>query len=86
MISLNLGVIWEMSDKTFLSDLPRHYQDDKAVNRWTRELELSIVVPTFNEVSNVHELIRRIDGALAGISWELIIVDDCPAGNMRCVV
>ena len=73
-------------NETSLRDLPRHCQDDKAVNRWTRKLELSIVVPTFNEVSNVHELIKRIDCALAGISWELIIADDCPPGSVRCVV
>jgi dolichol-phosphate mannosyltransferase len=51
------------------------------VNRWARELELSIVVPTFNEVGNVHELIKRIDDALESIVWELIIVDDNSPDN-----
>ena len=41
-----------------------------------RELELSIVVPTFNEVANVRELIKRVEAALRGIAWELIFVDD----------
>ena len=38
--------------------------------------ELSIVVPTFNEAANVAELARRLDIALAGIDWELVVVDD----------
>ena len=39
-------------------------------------LQLSIVVPTFNERQNVRELIARLELALRGISWELIFVDD----------
>ena len=38
--------------------------------------ELAIVVPTFNESGNVAELVRRLDAALAGIDWELVVVDD----------
>ena len=38
--------------------------------------QLSIVVPTFNEIGNVAELRDRLDAALAGIDWELIYVDD----------
>jgi dolichol-phosphate mannosyltransferase len=37
---------------------------------------LSVVVPTFNERGNVAELVRRLDAALAGRSWEVIFVDD----------
>ena len=40
------------------------------------ELQLSIVVPTFNERQNVQELIARLELALRGIAWELIFVDD----------
>jgi dolichol-phosphate mannosyltransferase len=39
-------------------------------------LQLSIVIPTFNERQNVRELIGRVETALAGISWEMIFVDD----------
>ncbi|WP_344696828.1 glycosyltransferase family 2 protein [Sphingomonas rosea] len=39
-------------------------------------LELSIVVPTFNEVGNVGELVERIDRVLDGIEWEVVFVDD----------
>jgi dolichol-phosphate mannosyltransferase len=39
-------------------------------------LELAVVIPTFNEVGNVEELVRRLDQALQGISWEAVFVDD----------
>jgi dolichol-phosphate mannosyltransferase len=39
-------------------------------------LDLSIVVPTFNERQNVRELIARVERALPGLRWELIFVDD----------
>jgi len=39
-------------------------------------LQLSVVVPTFNERGNVAILVQRLDAALAGISWEVIFVDD----------
>lgn len=49
--------------------------------------QLSIIVPTFNEAGNVHELVHLVDGALAGIDWELIFVDDDSpddtAGSLR---
>jgi dolichol-phosphate mannosyltransferase len=38
--------------------------------------ELSVVVPTFGERGNVAELVRRLEAALAGRSWEVIFVDD----------
>jgi dolichol-phosphate mannosyltransferase len=38
--------------------------------------EISIVVPTFSEAGNVHELHARLSRCLAGEDWELIFVDD----------
>ncbi len=38
--------------------------------------EISIVVPTYNERENIPELVRRLDTTLAGIAWEIIVVDD----------
>ena len=38
--------------------------------------ELSIVVPTFNERNNVPVLIERLRDLLAGIAWEVVVVDD----------
>jgi dolichol-phosphate mannosyltransferase len=37
---------------------------------------LSIIVPTFNEQDNVHELVQRVDRCLPGIDWEIVFVDD----------
>jgi dolichol-phosphate mannosyltransferase len=38
--------------------------------------ELTLVIPTFNESGNLPELIKRVDAALAGVAWEMIVVDD----------
>ncbi|QUS40772.1 glycosyltransferase family 2 protein [Tardiphaga alba] len=51
-----------------------------------RPLQLSVVVPTFNERGNVATLVRRLDAALAGIAWEVIFVDDnSPDGTTDAV-
>jgi len=40
-------------------------------------LDLSIVVPAFNEAANIPELVRRTRAAVADLgAWELILVDD----------
>lgn len=38
--------------------------------------ELSIIVPTFNEVSNIRPLYDAIENALKGVDWEIVYVDD----------
>jgi dolichol-phosphate mannosyltransferase len=38
--------------------------------------ELSVIVPTFNERSNLEALAGAVDTALAGIDYEIIFVDD----------
>lgn len=38
--------------------------------------ELSIIVPTFNEVDNIFPLYQAINKALVGIDWEIVYVDD----------
>ena len=38
--------------------------------------ELSIVVPTFNERDNIPRLVEMLKATLAGVAWELIVVDD----------
>jgi dolichol-phosphate mannosyltransferase len=38
--------------------------------------QLAVIVPTFNERDNVTTLFRRLEVALAGVSWEVIFVDD----------
>lgn len=39
-------------------------------------MDLSVIVPTFNEGPNVAELVRRIDAALEGRTFEIVFVDD----------
>jgi dolichol-phosphate mannosyltransferase len=49
-------------------------------------LEISIVVPTFNEKGNVEKLIDGVKSALQGVSWELIFVDDdSPDGTANII-
>jgi dolichol-phosphate mannosyltransferase len=38
--------------------------------------ELSIIIPTFNEVGNISEVIQRISCVLRDVLWEIIVVDD----------
>jgi dolichol-phosphate mannosyltransferase len=38
--------------------------------------EVAIVIPTLNERANVSVLVQRLAGALDGVSWEAIFVDD----------
>lgn len=37
---------------------------------------LAVVIPTYNEAENITELVDRVQQSLAGIEWELIVVDD----------
>ncbi|WP_439575226.1 glycosyltransferase [Phreatobacter sp.] len=48
--------------------------------------ELTVVVPSFNERDNVPELARRLDSVLAGIAWEMIVVDDDSPDGTSAVV
>ncbi|MFM5932291.1 MAG: glycosyltransferase [Novosphingobium sp.] len=41
-----------------------------------KPLELAVVLPTYNESRNIPGMVERLDKALAGISWEVVIVDD----------
>jgi dolichol-phosphate mannosyltransferase len=49
-------------------------------------LELAVVIPTFNEIGNVEELIARLDKLLRGTGWEAIFVDDDSSdGTAACL-
>lgn len=39
-------------------------------------MELTVIVPTYNEAPNVAELVRRVELACKGISAEIVFVDD----------
>jgi dolichol-phosphate mannosyltransferase len=44
-------------------------------------VELTVVVPSFNELDNVESLIGRLHAVLNGIEWEVIYVDDDSPGT-----
>ncbi|MCX7214297.1 MAG: glycosyltransferase family 2 protein [Burkholderiales bacterium] len=39
-------------------------------------IELAVVIPTFNEIDNVEELLSRLERVLQGVAFEVIFVDD----------
>ena len=39
-------------------------------------LQLAVVLPTYNEHKNIATMVERLDKALTGIAWEVVIVDD----------
>jgi dolichol-phosphate mannosyltransferase len=49
-------------------------------------IELTVVIPCYNERANVAPMIERLDAALAGIVWEAVFVDDdSPDGTSAAV-
>lgn len=47
-------------------------------------VELSVIVPTFNERGNVAPLVARLEATLKGVGWEVLFVDDdSPDGTAR---
>ncbi len=49
------------------------------------DLDLSVVIPTRNEEANVPALLARIDAALAGLAYEVVVVDDSDDQTPRVV-
>ncbi len=49
-----------------------HYENGHG----ERAIELAVVLPTFNEASNVDRVIATLDRVLNGIVWEAVFVDD----------
>ena len=43
---------------------------------YVSDIEVSIVVPALNEADNLPELLRRVDSAMTGRCYEVLIVDD----------
>jgi dolichol-phosphate mannosyltransferase len=49
-------------------------------------VELAVVIPTYNERENIGELVARLEDGLAGISFEVLFVDDdSPDGTAEAV-
>ncbi len=58
----------------------------ELVGTGVQMIELSVIVPTYNEQANVGELVRRLDAVLAGLRWEVVFVDDdSPDGTAAAV-
>jgi dolichol-phosphate mannosyltransferase len=57
---------------------------DRAATR--HKIQLSVVIPTFNERDNVKEIVARLDRSLGDIAWEAIFVDDCSGDGTADVV
>jgi dolichol-phosphate mannosyltransferase len=49
--------------------------------RRTQRMQLSLILPTYNERGNIQPLVRRIEDALKGTAYELIFVDDSTDGT-----
>lgn len=56
-----------------VSDSVSDIASERTMNR---VIELSVIVPTFNERDNVEEVVQRLETCLEGIAWEVIFVDD----------
>lgn len=52
------------------------YSDPSPAPVPIAQVQISVVVPTFNERGNVATLLGRVAAVLDGLSWELIFVDD----------
>ena len=56
--------------------VPTERHRPNAMHHEKRQLDLSLILPTYNERENLAGLFVRIDGVLGGSSFEVIVVDD----------
>jgi dolichol-phosphate mannosyltransferase len=57
-----------------------------AADRRSVGVELTVVVPTFNEAANVEPLLDKLSTTLEGVDWQVIFVDDdSPDGTASLV-
>ena len=57
--------------------------DDGLTNS---SVDVAVVLPTYNERPNITEVIARVKSVLAGLSWEMIFVDDdSPDGTAEVI-
>ncbi len=47
-----------------------------ATHNFSAMRELSVVITVMNEEDNIYPLVKAIQGALAGIDYEIVFVDD----------
>ena len=63
-----------IADLTVLRPSAAHHFESPDAD--ARSLDLSVVIPTFNEADNVAPMVARLEAALEGIAWEAVFVDD----------
>ena len=59
-----------------MNDTPRSAPSPLTSGARPAPIELTVVVPTFNERENVPLLVERLAIVLAGVEWEVVFVDD----------
>jgi glycosyltransferase involved in cell wall biosynthesis len=45
--------------------------------------KLSIVIPVYNEIDTIHEILRQVSDVEVGLEKEIILVDDCSTDGTR---
>ncbi|MGJ8583649.1 MAG: glycosyltransferase family 2 protein [Marinosulfonomonas sp.] len=58
------------------SDNPIQTSSGEPVSQKPGQLDVAVVIPTYNERDNVPEIIRRLDAVLGHLRYEIIFVDD----------
>lgn len=57
-----------------------------SLSRAETSVELTVIIPTYNERENVLPLLAALDKALRGLDWEVFFVDDhSPDGTADCI-
>ena len=51
-------------------------RDEEDAMSYTPNLEVSLIVPTYNERENIEAILHRLVRALEGRRYEIIVVDD----------
>ena len=45
--------------------------------------KLSIVIPVYNEIDTIHEILRQVSAVETGLEKEIILIDDCSTDGTR---
>jgi glycosyltransferase involved in cell wall biosynthesis len=48
--------------------------------------KLSIVIPVYNEINTIHEILRQVSSVEIGLEKEIVLVDDCSTDGTREVL
>ncbi len=48
--------------------------------------KLSIVIPVYNEIDTIHEILRQVSDVEIGLEKEIILIDDCSTDGTRDVL